>query len=287
MSNLPIPTPVRLPATKLLASLRSNFLPWNVAVIQLRLWFVDFLERILIMDPAGRLTAGEALQHPFITLKLDALLRDWAPQFPGPDICQAPVTFPAPSGRDLRITPPRPHDTSQISDRTEYDDDSLYTATAARTLPAQESEQLRPIAQPADSHRMPLPYPDHDGPMLHNSRLRAPPVLEFASSETYTHRDRRDDPVKSQRWKNVEHRFPSYYTDAMRPEARPRRPVRVHPPEPTYRRRTPGGGFGDHDVRPRESRSRRVPPLRRRATPHVGRFPAYYGVPYPSYQARP
>lgn len=238
-----------------------------------------------MMDPANRLTAGEALQHPFIILKLDGLLRDWAPHFPGSDICQASVTFPAPSGRDLRITPPRPHDTSQISDRTEYDDDSLYTATAVRTIPAQGSEQTRPIAQPAESHRMPLPYPDHDGPLLHDSRLRAPPVLELACSETYAQRDRRDDPLTSQRRDDDEHRFPSYYTDAMRPEARPRRPVRAHPPAPAYSR-TPGEGFRYRDERPRESRSRRVPPLRRRATPHVGRFPAYYGVPYPSYQAR-
>lgn len=104
----------------------------------LRHYFVDFLQRILVLDPAQRLTAGEALAHPFITLHLSGTLQGWNPEELVNDSQHQHRHIghivPSPAHPRIRVSPPRPHSTSAMSYYTDYDDDSLYTATANASM---------------------------------------------------------------------------------------------------------------------------------------------------------
>lgn len=125
-------------------------------------WLVDFLLRILRVDPRERPAAYEALQHPFITGHLDGRIQDWEPEG------TSPQAFPISPGalrqnKHFAIRPPRPPNLNDYN-VPKYDNDSLYTMNAAAdVLSNAESTRVLNKVRP-DGTRLPLPYPESDGP---------------------------------------------------------------------------------------------------------------------------
>lgn len=119
-------------------------------------WLLDFLERILQVDPGKRLSAFEALHHPFIVASVEGRPQGWMPPISMTEEAICIDDWPA-FGVDVQ--PARPSDLSEY-EGLHNESESLYGANAGQVA---SKYSMRPRhGYNSMGRRVALPYPESD-----------------------------------------------------------------------------------------------------------------------------